>query len=54
MPGVNMIEAGYVLGTALIVMILVMRGYPMVRRLRAEGKLSVRRARRAATQGSNL
>ena len=50
----NMVDFGYVLASALIVMIVVMRGYPLVQRLRAKGKFSAGRARRAATQGSNV
>jgi hypothetical protein len=50
----NMVNLGYVIATALIAMVVVKRGYPLVRRLRAEGKFSVGRARRAATQGSNV
>ena len=50
----NMVDFGYVVATALIAMIIVMRGYPLVQRLRVEGKFSVGRARRAATQGANI
>ncbi len=50
----NMVNLGYVVAMALIAMIVVVRGYPLVQRLRAEGKFSVGRARRAATQGSNV
>ena len=50
----NMVQLGYVVAGALIAMIVIVRGYPLVQRLRAHGKFSVGRARRAATQGSNL
>ena len=50
----NMVNFGYVVAGALIAMIVVMRGYPLVQRLRAEGKFSVERARRAVTQGANV
>lgn len=46
----NMFDLGYWIATLLIAMIVVMRGYPVVRQLRAEGKLSVGRVRRVAAQ----
>jgi len=50
----NMVTLGYWIAALLIAMIVVMRGYPLVRRLRAEGKFSVGRAASPATQGSNV
>ncbi|HWI85000.1 MAG TPA: hypothetical protein VNT42_01575 [Sphingomonas sp.] len=57
-----MIDLGYVLGSALIAMVVVVRGYPLVQpwvlpllqRWRAEGKFSVGRAISAVTQGSSV
>jgi hypothetical protein len=50
----NMIELGYAIALALIAMIVAVRGYPVVRRLRVENKFSVGRAFGAVTQRSSV
>jgi hypothetical protein len=46
----NMVNLGYWIAALLIAMIVVMRGYPLVRQLRAEGKFNAGRLRRVAAQ----
>jgi hypothetical protein len=49
----NMVNLGYWIATLLIAMIVVVRGYPVVRQLRAEGKFSAGRVRRVAARGAS-
>jgi len=50
----NMVELGYIIAGALIFMVVCVRAYPFVQRLRAEGKFSVGRADGAAAQRSSV
>jgi len=50
----NMVDLGYALATILIAMIVVVRGYPLLQRLRAENKIRVGRADGVTTQRSSV
>jgi hypothetical protein len=50
----NMVDLGYALATILIAMIVVVRGYPLIQRLRAEKKIRVGHAEGVTTQRSSV
>jgi len=50
----NMVELGYALATILIAMIIIVRGYPVIKRLCAENKIRVGRATGVTTQRSSV